>query len=57
MYAVHIGVYWVIGGFAAFYEFNVKECLIWSVIVLFITDLLVQGYLMLTDRRKSPSKI
>lgn len=57
MYAVHIGVYWVIGGFAAFYEFNVKECLIWSVIVLLITDLLVQGYLMLTDKRKSPSKI
>ena len=56
MYAVHIGVYWVIGGFAAFYEFNVKECLIWSVIVLFITDLLVQGYLMLTDKRKSPSE-
>lgn len=56
MYAVHIGVYWVIGGLAAFYEFNVKECLIWSVIVLIITDLLVQGYLMLTDKRKSPSK-
>ena len=46
----------MIGGFAAFYEFNVKECLIWSVIVLFITDLLVQGYLMLTDKRMSPSE-
>ena len=44
LYAVHIGVYWVIGGFTAFYEFNVAECLIWSVIVLIITDLLVQGY-------------
>ena len=45
LYAVHIGVYWVIGGLAAFYEFNVTECLIWAVIVLIATDLLVQGYL------------
>lgn len=47
LYAVHIGVYWVIGGLAAFYEFNVAECLIWAVIVLIATDLLVQGYLKL----------
>ena len=26
MYAVHIGVYWTLAGFAAFYEFGVKEC-------------------------------
>ena len=45
LYAVHIGVYWVIGGLAAFYEFNVTECLIWAVIVLIATDLFVQGYL------------
>ncbi len=45
MYAVHIGVYYVIGGFAAFYAFNVKECLIWAVVVLFVTDLIVQGYI------------
>ena len=53
MYAVHIGVYWVIGGFAAFYEFGVKGCLIWSVIVLIATDLIVQGYLIVTDKIKS----
>lgn len=53
MYAVHIGVYWVIGGFAAFYEFRVKGCLILSVIVLIATDLIVQGYLIVTDKIKS----
>ena len=53
MYAVHIGVYWVIGGFAAFYEFGVKECLILSVVVLIATDLLVQGYFMITDKIKN----
>ena len=53
MYAVHIGVYWVIGGFAAFYEFGVKGCLILSVIVLIATDLIVQGYLIFTDKIKS----
>ena len=53
MYAVHIGVYWVIGGFAAFYEFGVKGCLILSVFVLIATDLIVQGYLIVTDKIKS----
>ncbi|MCI7449863.1 MAG: heparan-alpha-glucosaminide N-acetyltransferase domain-containing protein [Blautia sp.] len=53
MYVVHIGVYWVIGGFAAFYEFGVKGCLILSVIVLIATDLIVQGYLIVTDKIKS----
>lgn len=53
MYAVHIGVYWGIGGFAAFYEFGVKGCLILSVIVLIATDLIVQGYLIVTDKIKS----
>ena len=53
MYAVHIGVYWAIGGFAAFYEFGVKGCLILSVIVLIATDLIVQGYLIVTDKIKS----
>lgn len=53
MYAVHIGVYWMIGGFAAFYEFGVKGCLILSVIVLIATDLIVQGYLIVTDKIKS----
>ena len=53
MYAVHIGVYWVIGGFAAFYEFGVKGCLILSVVVLIATDLVVQGYLMITDKIKN----
>ena len=52
MYAVHIGVYWALAGFAAFYEFNVTECLILSVAVLIATDLLVQGYLKLTDKIK-----
>ena len=52
MYAVHIGVYYVIGGFAAFYAFNVKECLIWAVVVLIVTDLLVQGYIRIADKIK-----
>ena len=52
MYAVHIGVYWALAGVAAFYEFNVTECLILSVVVLIATDLLVQGYLKLTDKIK-----
>ena len=52
IYAVHIGVYYVICGFAAFSGFNVKECLIWSVIVLIVTDLLVQGYLMIMNKVK-----
>lgn len=52
MYAVHIGVYWTIAGFAAFYEFSVRDCLILSVVVLIVTDLLVQGYLKLTDKLK-----
>lgn len=53
MYAVHIGVYFVVGGFSAFYEFNVKECLLWSVAVLIATDLLVQGYVIAVDKMKS----
>ena len=52
MYAVHIGVYWTIAGFAAFYKFSVRDCLILSVVVLIVTDLLVQGYLKLTDKLK-----
>ena len=52
IYAVHIGVYYAICGFAAFSEFNVKECLIWSVIVLIVTDLLVQGYLIIMNKIK-----
>lgn len=53
MYAVHIGVYFAIAGFAAFYEFSVKECLIWSVAVLVITDLLVHGYIIIEDKIKN----
>lgn len=56
MYAVHIGVYFLIGGFSAFYAFNVTECLIWSVAVLIATDLLVQGYLMATAKIKGSKK-
>ena len=56
MYAVHIGVYFLIGGFSAFYAFNVTECLIWSVVVLIVTDLLVQGYLIATDKIKNRNK-
>ena len=52
MYAVHIGVYWTIAGFAAFYKFSVRDCLILSVVVLIVTDLFVQGYLKLTDKLK-----
>lgn len=53
IYAVHIGVYYVIGGFAAFGGFSVKGCLIWSVIVLVVTDLLVQGYILIVNKIKS----
>lgn len=53
IYAVHIGVYYVIGGFAAFGGFSVKGCLIWSVIVLVVTVLLVQGYISIVNKIKS----
>ena len=53
MYAVHIGVYFAIAGFVAFYGFGVKECLIWSVAVLVITDLLVHGYIIIEDKIKN----
>ncbi|MFZ2946141.1 MAG: hypothetical protein WA042_12200, partial [Blautia wexlerae] len=53
MYAVHIGVYWTLAGFAAFYEFGVKECLILSVAALIVTDLLVHGYIIITDKIKN----
>jgi len=52
MYAVHIGVYWAIAGFAAFYEFSVRDCLILSVVVLIVTDLLVQGYIIIDNKIK-----
>lgn len=52
MYAVHIGVYFTIGGFCAFYQFNVTECLILSVVVLIATDLLVEAYLAFSKRLK-----
>ena len=52
MYAVHIGVYWTIAGFAAFYEFSVRDCLILSVVVLIVTDLLVQGYIIIDNKIK-----
>lgn len=53
MYAVHIGVYWTLAGFADFYEFGVKECLILSVAALIVTDLLVHGYIIITDKIKN----
>ena len=53
MYAIHIGVYWAIAGLSAFYPYNVKECLLWSVAVLVATDLLVQGYMKVTDKIKA----
>ena len=52
MYAVHIGVYYAIGGFAAFGGFDVKTCILWSVAVLVVTDLLVQGYLRIESKIK-----
>ena len=52
MYAVHIGVYWALAGFAAFYEFSVRDCLILSVVVLIVTDLLVQGYIIIDNKIK-----
>lgn len=51
MYAVHIGVYFFLGGLAAFYEFNVAGCLLLSVVALVITDLLVQGYIKIWESR------
>ena len=56
MYAVHIGVYYVIGGFTAFGGFGVKACVLWSVAGLVVTDLLVQGYLRIESRIKSKIK-
>lgn len=56
MYAIHIGVFWAIAGFSAFYPYNVKECLLWSVAVLVATDLLVQGYMKVTDKIKTEKK-
>ena len=53
MYAVHIGVYYVIGGFTAFGGFGVKACVLWSVAGLIVTDLLVQGYLRIESRIKN----
>lgn len=50
LYAVHIGVYYAIAGFTAFGGFNVAECLMWSVVVLVATDLLVQGYIKITNK-------
>lgn len=37
-----------LAGFAAFYEFGVKECLILSS-ALIVTDLLVHGYIIITE--------
>lgn len=56
MYAIHIGVFWAIAGFSAFYPYNVKECLLWAVAVLVATDLLVQGYMKVTDKIKTEKK-
>lgn len=56
MYAVHIGVYYAIGGFAAFGGFDVKTCILWSVIVLVVTDLLVQGYIRIESKIKGKIK-
>ena len=53
MYAVHIGVFYLIGGLSAFYEYNVTQCLLWSVVVLIATDFIVQGYIIITDKRKA----
>ena len=36
-----------------FYEFGVKECLILSVAALIVTDLLVHGYIIITDKIKN----
>lgn len=56
MYAIHIGVFWAIAGLSAFYPYNVKECLLWAVVVLVATDLLVQGYMKVTDKIKTEKK-
>ena len=53
MYAVHIGVFYLIGGLSAFYEYSVPQCLLWSVVVLIATDFIVQGYIIITDKRKA----
>lgn len=52
MYAVHIGVYFLIGGCLAFYEFSVVGCLLLSVVALVATDLVVQGYIKAADKIK-----
>ena len=56
MYAIHIGVYYAIGGLAAFYAFDVKACLLWAVAVLIITDFIVHGYLAVTGKMSKRQK-
>lgn len=56
MYAVHIGVYFLIGGFTAFYEFGVTGCLLLSVAVLIVTDLIVEAYVVMEDKIKIGKK-
>ena len=56
MYAIHIGVYYAIGGLAAFYAFDVKACLLWAVAVLIITDFVVHGYLAVTGKMSKRQK-
>lgn len=51
MYAVHIGVYFLIGGCLAFYKFSVVGLLL-SVVALVATDLVVQGYIKAADKIK-----
>ena len=56
MYAVHIGVYFLIGGFSAFYEFSVAGCLLLSVAVLIATDLIVEAYVIMENKIKNGKK-
>jgi len=44
LYAVHIGVYMVIEAAFAFLGFSTKACLLWSVVVLIVTDIIVCIY-------------
>lgn len=50
VYAVHIGVYMVISAATAFCGFGTYACLIWSVVVLVVTDLLVSAYVLLEQK-------
>lgn len=50
-YAVHIGVYAFFAAMTAFRGFDTTACLLWSVAVIIITDVIVVAFVKYTKRR------